>query len=366
MWRDRTNLYISYRSSYSHKPARSQRSTYPSSSAFAADEDRRGLLSPGDDDDAVIEMDLLPPRWTDYSDEVTELLGEISRKAATLDRLHSKHVLPGFDDNRSAEEGEIERLTTEITASFHRCQDKIRKITATGSNAEVAMARNMQVALATRVQDASTAFRKKQSAYLKKLRGISGMGTPLDFRTGSPALYGDGDPTADVSFSQRALQQSATLTSHDAAIMQREREITDIARGILELADIFKELQTMVIDQGTMLDRIDYNVDLMNVHVKAADKEMGVAQGYQKKTTKRKIIFLLLLLVVGLFIVVTIKPRRGAEAPAHPPPPKEQKPQQDKDPAPAAVEEELDATPDGPAMLVRRNGARIHGRLVEW
>lgn len=102
------------------------------------------------------------------------------------------------------------------------------------------------------------------------------MTTPLD-RAGSPSqLYQDSDPSADISFSQSALQQSATLTSNDAAIMQREREITDIAKGIIELADIFKELQTMVIDQGTLLDRIDYNVEQMSVHIKAADKEMTV------------------------------------------------------------------------------------------
>lgn len=74
------------------------------------------------------------------------------------------------------------------------------------------------------------------------------------------------------------MQTSQRLVTgqNDAAIMQREREINDIAKGIIELSDIFRELQAMVIDQGTMLDRIDYNVERMGTEVKAADKELKV------------------------------------------------------------------------------------------
>ena len=82
----------------------------------------------------------------------------------------------------------------------------------------------------------------------------------------------------DKSFSQSTLQQTSMkrVKTNDVAIAQREREIEDIAQGIIELADIFKELQGMVIDQGTMLDRVDYNIENMSVNVKAADKELNV------------------------------------------------------------------------------------------
>lgn len=85
---------------------------------------------------------------------------------------------------------------------------------------------------------------------------------------------------SDKSLSQSTLQQSALKrrNSNETAIAQREREINDIAKGIIELADIFKDLQTMVIDQGTMLDRIDYNVERMAVDVKAAEKELNVVR----------------------------------------------------------------------------------------
>ena len=107
------------------------------------------------------------------------------------------------------------------------------------------------------------------------------MASPFE-RSGTPQITFS-DPSlvesdADKSFSQSTLRQTSQkqLTSNDTAIMQREREIEDIAKGIIELADIFRDLQTMVIDQGTMLDRIDYNVERMAVDVKAADKELTV------------------------------------------------------------------------------------------
>jgi len=100
------------------------------------------------------------------------------------------------------------------------------------------------------------------------------------------------------------------LHSNDAAIAQREREIEDIAQGIIELSDLFRDLQNMVIDQGTMLDRIDYNVERMNTDVKAADKELVVASGYQRRTTKRKIILLLILIIFGMIILLVIKPKK--------------------------------------------------------
>ncbi|EEH38523.1 hypothetical protein PAAG_08250 [Paracoccidioides lutzii Pb01] len=334
MWRDRTNLYISYRQSFAHHPSKKPLylgawNNHADSSSIS--EERRGLMSGGgfeDDGDAIIEMDLLPPRWVDIQDEVTEILAGIAQKSARLDKLHQKHVLPGFgdEDARKEEEGVIEQLTQDITRAFHDCQRAIQRIEAMVnvqkqqggvSKGDETMAKNIQISLAGRVQEASAGFRKKQSTYLKKLRGLDGM-TPLE-RSATPVQNPYMDPSlvesdADKSYSQSTLLQTSQkqLQTNDAVILQREREINDIARGIIELSDIFRDLQAMVIDQGTMLDRIDFNVERMNVDVKAADKELTDATSYQKRTTKRKILLLLILLVVGMFILLLVKPKRSS------------------------------------------------------
>lgn len=301
-----------------------------------------------DPQDMVIEMDRLPPRWIDISDEVSSTLSTIQSQMTKLEPMHAKHMLPGFEDEsvKKREEREIERITSDITRGFQSCQKAIKRVERMMSEgkgkqggisrAEETMARNLQISLATRVGEVSAVFRKKQSTYLRKLRQMSGMASPLDRSTAGTPAAGGGNPYSDPSlmesmedrsFSQSTLQQTAQKKRagvHEDTIAQREREIEDIAQGIIELANIFQDLQTMVIDQGTMLDRIDYNIDRMAVDVKAADKELKVATGYQKKTTKRKIILLLVLIVVGLFILLMIKPKRGSnvvDPPSRPAPP---------------------------------------------
>src|SRR5579859_5120529 len=105
--RNRTNLYISYRQSYPHHPTQS----YTNFNASSAEELDTLIPSRGD---VAIEMDILPPAWADTTQQVDEILNNITKMSAKLDKLHARHVLPGFDDKRE-EEGEIERFTSEIT-----------------------------------------------------------------------------------------------------------------------------------------------------------------------------------------------------------------------------------------------------------
>lgn len=327
MWRDRTNLYVSYRQSYAHHPMTKSRVSSPGYGfSSTIQSERQGLMSTSqfnDSGDALIEMDILPPRWADISDEVTEMLSDIGFKSQELEKLHKQHVLPGFNDEdvKRQEEIKIQRLTQEITKRFHECQNAIKRVEIMVreskaqfgiSKGEEIMAKNVQISLAGKVQEASAAFRKRQSAYLKKIRGAFGMNASID-GTSTKTIT---DPSSqgtdgEITYSQQALQKSKE--SNDAAINQREREINEIAQGIIELADIFQDLQRMIIDQGTMLDRIDYNIERMAVDVKGADRELKIASSYQKRGTRRKAILLLILLVIGMLIILMLKSRNHSQ-----------------------------------------------------
>lgn len=182
---DALRSYISYRQSFTHHPTKKPRflgTPNGFSDTASQSEESRRLISDSagieDDGDAIIEMDVLPPRWVDVQEDVTDLLADIAQKSAQLDKLHHKHLLPGFGDEdlRRQDERVIERFTQEITRGFHECQSHVKRIEAMVreaqqqggvSSGDEAMAKNIQISLASRVQEASAQFRKKQSTYLR-------------------------------------------------------------------------------------------------------------------------------------------------------------------------------------------------------
>ncbi|RIB04114.1 t-SNARE [Gigaspora rosea] len=297
--RSRTLLFLQYRNSF----ARSSNSRPSTTSLNYYSDERDGLIK---NSDHVIELSVLPPRWVDIVEEVDDDISQIKSLIPTLESLHRKHALPGFDD-RTEEEREIERLSSEITKLFQQCQQKIRRIAdesrVTASSQEKAMSKNIQISLATKLQDLSTNFRKQQSSYMKKLKGVKVRSTGY-----FPIENNDSDEERDFGFTN---DQLAYVESSETMISQREQEINEIAKSIQTIAGIFNELQALVIDQGTLLDRIDYNVEQMVTNVKGATRELDRGANYQKKNRNRKIILLLLLIIFGLIIILIFKPRKN-------------------------------------------------------
>ena len=64
------------------------------------------------------------------------------------------------------------------------------------------------------------------------------------------------------------LQLFQMVEQNSRAIVQRDEEIRNIVESIAELGTIFKDLGNLIADQGTILDRIDYNMEQTLVKVR--------------------------------------------------------------------------------------------------
>ena len=223
--RSRTLLFLSYRDSVA-------RSSRPTSTAYADDPlqaDTEHLLPSHSTVTIDAAADQLPPKWMDVSDNVDALLASIRPRMDSLARLHEKHLRPGFTD-KSAEEKQIESLALSITHDFRRAsrlvaalasytQHLIRSSKQANSDAtvrQIALAQNAQTALATRVQDLSGAFRKQQSLYLRRMKGMEVRDHDIRAARGLAPSRSTRDKGKDVEFrdSELAVREDMELVRH--------------------------------------------------------------------------------------------------------------------------------------------------------
>ncbi|KAJ3775027.1 t-SNARE [Lentinula raphanica] len=319
--RSRTGLFLSYRDSRAPSSRYPRKlSNYDEPDSAVTDE-HEGLIA---NTHHAVDFDL-PPKWVDISEQVQLILTDTQAKITALEKLHAKHVLPGFAD-RTLEEQEIEAVTTDITKSFRRCQSLITRISPASahsfppthsdiakSKSESQAAKNVQRGLAAKVQDLSATFRKKQRVYMEKLQGHAIKNQDLLLASGTVSLKGSAGMSAvdeDVEAAENTQSLSLRQADSNAVDLQtRDRELNEIAKSIASLAELFKDLSVLVIDQGTLLDSVEYNIEQTAVQVKDAVQELDIATRYQKNTGRRKCIFLLLLMIFALIIVIIYKPK---------------------------------------------------------
>ncbi len=112
----------------------------------------------------------------------------------------------------------------------------------------------MQSLLASKLKQITFELRKTENEHMSKVQELHG-----------------NQHTSD--------EQIFALDTEEEVKIQSSSEIQNLAKSITELAVLFRELSTLVVEQGTVLDRIDYNildaktnVQKANVHIQSTLK----------------------------------------------------------------------------------------------
>lgn len=247
----------------------------------------------------------LPPAWVDDSEEVAANIQRARIKMTGLVKAHSKALMPSFGDGRE-DQHMIEALTQEITDLLRRSEKRLQKLSASGSAEDSNVRKNVQRSLATDLQNLSMDLRRKQSTYLKRLQqqkeGPDGVDLEMNLSGNASRL--EDDEFNDVSLNEH---QMLNLKKSGQFTEEREREVTQVVQSVNELAQIMKDLSVLVIDQGTIVDRIDYNIQTVAVSVEEGFKQLQKAERTQQKGGMVTCATVLLIMCFIMLVLLILK-----------------------------------------------------------
>jgi len=255
------------------------------------------------------------PTWVGDVDQVKSILQNIGTQMKDLRALHASRVGSVFGRDLDDMEVRIENITRDITDRFRRAERILKKVGAATRRAggeEAAIGANVQRSLAKQLQELSVSFRQSQRKYLAEVQAQKGGGFDGVTGTSNDHFAGIGDLSTDTTEggSFFTTQQVQVVDDLQEAIESRDQEISKIAQSIEELGTIFKELAVLVIDQGTILDRIDYNMEAVVESTKTGVKQLEKAEKAQKNARPMKCIVCLVITIFILLVILVLKHKR--------------------------------------------------------
>jgi syntaxin 16 len=305
--------------------------------------------SSGSDEEVELnEENNIPPSWYDLVEDTKYTITKITAKISELEVLHKKLLRPDFVE-KSDDEIQMENLGQEVAKLISIAHKNILTIKShqftTSSHLERKLIENIVRSLTGILQTQTATFRGEQNAYLKQINSLeeytNDFFDSLNFNGASedqtnktsvesfdnflkPAASSsngynqsqlddlDNDERLDEYFQIRPNQkmsqkQLLQFEIENTKVMEtREKEVMNIVKSIVDLNTIYKDLSQMVEEQGTILDRIDYNVEATQTRVYEGYKQLQKAERYQRANRKMYCILILSVTVLFMFILLII------------------------------------------------------------
>lgn len=260
----------------------------------------------------------LPPVWMELLESVDADILKIQRQIGMLKEYHSQRQRVMFEDETSAEHDiNIQETTRSITALFQGSKRKLQEIatkdlekksddplkkTEKAGYEDRTVRFNVMRSRATQIQELTKTFREAQRAFLTEKKKKEESGAKYIKNDSVFATLPDLTHIAN-GFDDEQLQR---LEQMEMNATDRTQEILNIAKSVHELATLFQELSVLVVEQGSLLDRIDYNVEQTLDNLGKAKKEIDKANVHQKRsrTALCIIVLIMLILVMGFILVL--------------------------------------------------------------
>ncbi|MES1922103.1 hypothetical protein MHBO_003618, partial [Bonamia ostreae] len=259
------------------------------------------------------------PSWIVISASLKIIFSKIRTEIKKLSNYHSERLNPIFDAKLEKKlEAKIENLSQTISKYLEQAENNVKKISIfeNGAPKNNSVFTNLQDEKTIRLNSMrfnanilrkmTNAFQKQERYFFREMSAQKSDETKESKQVRSKNSFEFDDFILNSNdgedlFANRKLTKTRENETRD------EKDIKRIAKRTESLSRLFGELGSLVIDQRSKLDRIDFAIENSVDNIQSAVDELEITKRNQLKSKSSMIIFWLIVAIAVCLIILILK-----------------------------------------------------------
>eukprot|EP00744_Colponema_vietnamica_P009066 GILI01012910.1.p1 GENE.GILI01012910.1~~GILI01012910.1.p1 ORF type:complete len:299 (+),score=70.99 GILI01012910.1:66-962(+) len=260
------------------------------------------------------------PLWVTKMEEVRALQKTIDNKMKELQTVQREKLKIRFAStkNENREDDKLQILTAEITQGFKEAERMLETVKTVftsefddddGTTTELIILKNVQQCLANGISAQMRQFGDSQGKFhrdIQQQKSIAKKGSDEQRQAIRQEL--EKEATLERYRMQGMTQEQIEermFAEKDAD--ERRQDLLAIQTGFMEVSEMIQDLHQLVIEQGSVLDRIDTNMTMAHTRVKKGHEQLKKAQQHQQAGCFKLMVLLIIILIIGFILAIAAK-----------------------------------------------------------
>uniref|UniRef100_A0A6B2LF07 t-SNARE coiled-coil homology domain-containing protein n=1 Tax=Arcella intermedia TaxID=1963864 RepID=A0A6B2LF07_9EUKA len=242
------------------------------------------------------------PKWLLEVENIELSLEDLRNRGVDLENLTDDlPTIEGLTEKKK----EIEAKMFEFRIILQECSDKIKNLGSSKmmKKEEASLRDHIKSHLASKLQNISIQFKNTEIVHSSTNATLEkkGFGSILD-----------DDPSNDYEegFLAHGDIEMMKVNVDQRTARERNKAVRNLAQTMMEISSLFNEVSEMVIQQGTLVDRIDQNITTADDYVIQGVNSLTQTKGYESSSAKCWIVFLVILTIVSIVMIIIIRAKR--------------------------------------------------------
>lgn len=237
--------------------------------------------------------------YIDTFNDTNTLYEELKSNMIQLKFEQQKRIIPKFDEEENEQlDKKIRELVLSMTPKVKQCEYNIKCLSNASlkSKEDTAIQENIINYLAVKLRDFTRELRNNEEIYMASYKDLVG-------ERNVEKLDDDDNENSKMSANFFQINDDDT----NSILKKRDAEINILLSSITQLSTIFKDLQSLVQHQGTILDRIDFNIEAALDNTVDAHKHLVNGNKEMKKSCFRNAMLIILIVIFVESILLLFK-----------------------------------------------------------